>query len=86
STPATYNKRGYCYLAKKNADEAITDFSMCTLLDYEFVDAYFGRARAYQLKGSNALAVADLQTVISLALNDQGLVQRAKLLISELET
>ena len=61
-----YVRRGNAYNAKRNYDQAITDYSAAIKLDPKDKDAYVDRGDAYQAQGDHDKAIADENEAIRL--------------------
>jgi tetratricopeptide (TPR) repeat protein len=64
-----YCGRGDVYLAKKDYDKAISEYTKAIKLDPKNVDAYYNRALVYEYKNDYDKAISDYSEVIRLEPN-----------------
>ncbi|MBI4641981.1 MAG: caspase family protein [Candidatus Tectomicrobia bacterium] len=59
-----YNKRGNVYADKRQYTQAIADYTRALELNPKYADAYYGRARAYELTGRAKEAIEAYQSFL----------------------
>ena len=80
----SYYERGNARRAKRQYDQAISDYNMAIEIDPGFDSAYYNRGIAYFNTGRADLAIPDFNKVISIS-DDSDLVAAARARISEIQ-